>query len=118
MIGPPDTPWAGGFFKLKVTLPEEYPLLPPKVKLLTKTLHPNVNSSNEPHSFCSHCSGRYWDPRHTIRDYLLKFYNHLVCPDFDEMRCCSDEVALSVTQDYDAFKQRAREWTQLYATKE
>lgn len=33
IIGPQDTVYEGGFLKAKLTFPQEYPLLPPKMKV-------------------------------------------------------------------------------------
>lgn len=35
IVGPEDTPYAGGFFAFRIALPHDYPAQPPKVKLLT-----------------------------------------------------------------------------------
>ncbi len=43
MIGPPETPYEGGTFKLELYLPEDYPMTPPKVLFRTKIYHPNIN---------------------------------------------------------------------------
>lgn len=43
LIGPPDTPFAGGKFCLTIRVPEDYPFKPPNVKFDTKVYHPNVN---------------------------------------------------------------------------
>jgi hypothetical protein len=34
--GPPETPYVGGLFKLELFLPDGYPMVPPKVRFLTK----------------------------------------------------------------------------------
>jgi ubiquitin-protein ligase len=41
--GPPETPYSQGLFLLKITVPQSYPLEPPKVKFLTKVFHPNIH---------------------------------------------------------------------------
>jgi ubiquitin-conjugating enzyme E2 T len=36
IVGPPDSPFEKGFFKLKIHLPERYPFEPPQGELLTR----------------------------------------------------------------------------------
>ena len=40
--GPTDTPFEGGTFKMKLTLPADYPNNPPKGFFTTKIFHPNI----------------------------------------------------------------------------
>lgn len=41
--GPADTPYHGGLFKAELFLPDEYPMVPPKVLFRTKIYHPNID---------------------------------------------------------------------------
>ena len=41
--GPPDSPYARGWFKLDFMIEQNYPISPPKVKFLTKIFHPNIH---------------------------------------------------------------------------
>lgn len=34
IVGPPATPYAGGKFRLEITIPDSYPFIPPKVSRL------------------------------------------------------------------------------------
>ena len=43
IIGPPDTPYAKGLFKLTIEFPAKFPFKPPTVKFTTKMYHCNVN---------------------------------------------------------------------------
>ena len=43
IAGPRGTAYEGGVFKLEMYLPEEYPMVPPKVHFLTRVYHPNVD---------------------------------------------------------------------------
>ncbi|CAB4058397.1 ARL6 [Lepeophtheirus salmonis] len=44
ILGPPDTPYEGGTYKLEIKIPESYPFMPPKVRFVTKIWHPNISS--------------------------------------------------------------------------
>jgi len=41
LIGPDDTIWEGGVFKLTMKFSQDYPNKAPEVKFVTKMYHPN-----------------------------------------------------------------------------
>jgi ubiquitin-conjugating enzyme E2 N len=41
--GPKDSPYEAGWFRLELYLPDEYPMMPPKVIFMTKIYHPNID---------------------------------------------------------------------------
>ena len=41
ILGPPDTIWDGGCFKLTIEFPKDYPTKPPTVKFVSSMFHPN-----------------------------------------------------------------------------
>ena len=43
MSGPVDSPYEGGLFDLELFLPENYPMVAPKVLFRTKIYHPNID---------------------------------------------------------------------------
>ncbi len=43
LAGPTETPYEGGLFSCELFLPDEYPMVPPKVLFRTKIYHPNID---------------------------------------------------------------------------
>lgn len=43
ILGPPDTPYENGRFRLRLQVPKAYPHAPPKATFATKCCHPNVH---------------------------------------------------------------------------
>ena len=43
IAGPEGTSYEGGMFHAELYLPEEYPMVPPKVLFKTKIFHPNID---------------------------------------------------------------------------
>ena len=44
LIGPQDTPYESGVFKLCISIPDRYPFEPPQVTFQTKIYHPNIDT--------------------------------------------------------------------------
>ena len=115
ILGSAGTPYEGGIFRFTVTLPEAYPFREPKIEMLTKMWHPNVLDERIPHAFCTGCLGRDWSPAITIEKLLIRFKAQMDNPDFNDIDCCNPEVRSMAINDVEAFKQKAKEWTELYA---
>jgi ubiquitin-conjugating enzyme E2 N len=43
IAGPEGTPYEGGMFNAELYLPDEYPMVAPKVLFRTKIYHPNID---------------------------------------------------------------------------
>ncbi|QRV99456.1 ubiquitin-conjugating enzyme [Ceratobasidium sp. AG-Ba] len=84
IIGPPDTIYEGGFFKARLTFPENFPLYPPEMRFITPMWHPNIYPDGRVCISILHAPGddqygyeqasERWLPVHTvetIRDFLL-----------------------------------------------
>ena len=44
IFGPKDTCFEGGIFYVDITIPQNYPFMPPNLKFDTKIWHPNICS--------------------------------------------------------------------------
>jgi ubiquitin-conjugating enzyme E2 G1 len=90
IIGPPDTIYEGGFFKAKMTFPNDYPIMPPKLRFIDEIWHPNVYPDgtvcisilHEPgeDKFGYEDAGERWLPVHTIETILLSVISMLSSP--------------------------------------
>lgn len=108
--GPPDSPYAGGTFKLELYLSEDYPMSAPKVRFLTKCFHPNIDRLGR---ICLDILKDRWSPALQIRTVLLSIQALLSSPNPDDPL---DNVAAEAwTTDEAAALAKAKEWTALYA---
>jgi ubiquitin-conjugating enzyme E2 F len=46
-VCPSEGLWMDGKFEFQITISEEYNMIPPKVKCVTKILHPNISSNKK-----------------------------------------------------------------------
>ncbi|XP_052074147.1 ubiquitin-conjugating enzyme E2 D2B-like [Mytilus californianus] len=82
IAGPYDdekSPYAGGVFFLRLTIPNNYPWQPPMVKFLTDIYHPNVKQSSR--DLCLNILSSGWSPDLTISKLLLCIKALLDSPD-------------------------------------
>ena len=112
IIGPSDSPYAGGIFKLSIKFPSEYPFKPPKIKFTTKIIHPNINSSG---SICLDVlnAGQAWSPALTITKLLLSISSLLTDPNPEDP--LDIDVANLYKNDIEKFNILARNSTLTHA---
>ena len=108
--GPDDTPYEGGLFSAELFLPDEYPMVPPKVLFRTKIYHPNIDKIGW---ICLDILKDKWSPALQIRAVLISIQSLLSSPNLDDP--LDEEVADHFwTNDLEARK-KAKEWTLTYA---
>ena len=110
IMGPADSPFAGGVFKLIVHFPTEYPFKVPHVQFKTRIYHPNINAQG---FICLDILKQNWSPALTISKALLSILSMLTDPNPD------DPLMPDIAQQYKTnrveYELKAREWTQQYA---
>ncbi|KAI4372630.1 hypothetical protein MLD38_010835 [Melastoma candidum] len=110
IMGPPDSPYAGGVFLVTIHFPPDYPFKPPKVAFRTKVFHPNINSNG---SICLDILKEQWSPALTISKVLLSICSLLTDPNPDDPLV--PEIAHMYKADRNKYETTARSWTQKYA---
>ena len=110
LLGPVDTPYAGGLFILTADFPEKYPNVKPEVRFVNQIYHLNVSPSN--HHICISILNE-WVPKTPMVDVISGifslFYNQ------NPKSPYSGEMAREYETNRNEFNRKAREWTQKYA---
>ena len=70
MSGPPDTPYFGGLFYLKIIFPKDYPNSKPEICFITPIYHVNVLPLGRVCISTLNC----WTPQYTIRKVLIDIW--------------------------------------------
>ncbi|BDA45024.1 Ubiquitin-conjugating enzyme E2 N [Coccomyxa sp. Obi] len=111
ILGPQNTPYEGGTFKLELFLPEDYPMAPPKVRFLTRIYHPNIDKLGR---ICLDILKDKWSPALQIRTVLLSIQALLSAPNPDDP--LAEAVAKHWKENEKEAVETAKQWTLTYAT--
>jgi ubiquitin-protein ligase len=101
MLGPENSPYAGGHFRFQMTFPPEYPFKPPTFAFITPICHPNVHSGTgeTSHDIIS----SMWAPKITIDGVLASIHSLLASPNYLK--------PIEAEKMVDKSPEKAREWT-------
>lgn len=110
IIGPKDSPYEGGLFKLEIRFPIDYPFKPPNVKFITKVYHPNINSNG---GICIDILKDQWSPSLTIDKVLLCISSLLTDPNPKDPLV--PEIARIYETNIQEYNRLAKQYTQMYA---
>ncbi|KAL0490665.1 ubiquitin conjugating enzyme E2 [Acrasis kona] len=111
IMGPADTPYAGGLFFLDIHFPTDYPFKPPKIQFRTRVYHPNINNNG---GICLDILKDQWSPALTISKVLLSICSLLNEPNPDDP--LMPEIARDFKINRAKFNNTAKEWTTKYAS--
>jgi len=109
--GPQGTPYEAGKFVIDITLPADYPFVPPKMKFDTQIWHPNISSQSG--AICLDILKNEWSPALTIRTALISLQALLSAAEPDDPQ--DAVVAKMYKEDRPKFDQQAKYWTEMYA---
>ena len=75
IIGPADTPFEDGTFRLVMHFEEQYPNKPPGVKFISQMFHPNVYGTGE---LCLDILQNRWSPTYDVAAILTSIQRSVV----------------------------------------
>lgn len=110
LTGPAGTPFENGVFKLELYLPDEYPLVAPKVRFITKIYHPNIDGLGR---ICLDILKDRWTPALQIRSVLLSIQALLSSPNPEDP--LDQSVATHWKTNKKDAENVAKEWTKIHA---
>jgi len=111
IMGPIDTPYEGGTFKLELSFTKDYPLKAPLVRFKTKIFHPNIDSTG---GICIDILKDNWSPLQNVRTILLSICSLLNDPNPKDPLV--PYIATLYTEKRQKFNEEAQTWTTIYAT--
>ena len=77
LVGPNDSPYKGGYFKIIIKFPITFPINPPEVIFKTPIYHLNINpvqTENEKLGHCCISTLKNWSPDTSIEDILVSIF--------------------------------------------
>lgn len=77
ILGPNDTPWQDGMYKMRLTFNDQYPAQAPAVEFLTEMFHPNIQQNGK---VCMDTIQEKWSPVYTVNMILMSVQSLLTDP--------------------------------------
>jgi len=105
--GPEGSPFEGGTFKMKISIPDEYPSVPPKIEFLTPVYHPNISSNGD---ICLDIlEAEHWNECLTIQKVILSIVSLMTDANPGDALC--PDIGALYLRDRKKYDAIATEWT-------
>lgn len=103
--GPPDSPYQDYLFTLQIDVTQEYPLVPPNIKFITRIFHPNIHFASG--EICIDILKARWSPAWSLQAACRAIMSMLAEPVADSPLNC-DAGNMLRAGDTQAFAAMAR----------
>ena len=117
MMGPGDTPYAGGLFYLKIKFPKNYPDSAPQVRFVTPIYHINVNHLAQqdcPLGYICLSTLNFWNPEYRMREVLTNIFALFYLGNPDSPFGINRQTEMLKTPNL--FEEKIRYFTKIYAS--
>ncbi|TKA28384.1 hypothetical protein B0A50_03851 [Salinomyces thailandicus] len=111
--GPSDSVYAGGNWKVEITLPKEYPFKPPQLSFKTKIYHPNVTNDERGAMCLGMLRADEWKPPNKIADVLKLVRAVMAAPQPED--AVETSIAEQFRNNRKEFDKIAKEWVNKHA---
>ena len=110
--GPSDTPYKGGTWKIRVELPDQYPMKSPSIGFTNKIYHPNIDETSG--SVCLDVINQTWSPMFGLLNIFENFLPHLLryANPLDPL---NTEASNLMSKDENMYKEKVKEYVQKFA---
>lgn len=112
--GPPDTPYEGGVWILKVMLSEDYPFRPPMIRFLNKIFHPNICQYSG--NVCMNVINQTWTALYDLSNVFETFLPQLLT--YPNPAHPMNTIAAIIYQNQKEYKAKVKEFMDKFATEE
>ena len=115
LMGPKDSPYKDGFFKLLIKFPKTFPMQGPEVIFETPIYHLNVNpvKSDESLGHCCISTANFWTPDSSIQDLLVSIFALFLAANPDSAYGIDRKIEFEKNRDI--YDMKAEHFTKIYA---
>ena len=111
--GPQATPDEGGIFRVKLLIPNDFPMVAPKGIFITKIFHPNISEKGD---ICVNTLKKDWNSRQWSLYNLFEVIKCLLIVPFPQS-ALNEEAGKLFMENYDEYFKLAKMYTKIYAMK-